>query len=211
MTKAVDSAKGIGRELGSTVVLIHHLGKDASRGARGHSSLFGALDTELTVESCAGGFKMKPTKQRDLEIGREDFYRLERVDLGRDSDGGPMTSCVVVPANGPLGPDVPKLSESAQLVESCFEELLGHSGEEVSATVLQGKYGSSYTQHGETRGVRRKLVLERFAASRQEDPDKPDIKADSSRRAFQRGLKQLQGANLLESYSGYVWRRTGTL
>ena len=35
---------------GATVLVVHHTGKDSTAGARGHSSLFGALDTSLTVK-----------------------------------------------------------------------------------------------------------------------------------------------------------------
>jgi len=36
-------------EFGANVCLIHHVGKDAGRGARGHSSLFAAVDTAIEV------------------------------------------------------------------------------------------------------------------------------------------------------------------
>jgi hypothetical protein len=82
---------------GAHVMLIHHTGKDASRGARGHSSLFGAIDTELTVSVDRETKRrtLTVTKQRDGEDGREFGFRLRKVPLGTDADGDPVFSCVI--------------------------------------------------------------------------------------------------------------------
>jgi hypothetical protein len=81
---------------GATVILVHHLGKDETRGARGHSSLKCALDTELEVTARADGLRTATvTKQRDLPSGTRFGFRLRVVELGNDTDGDPVTSCVV--------------------------------------------------------------------------------------------------------------------
>lgn len=80
---------------GATFFLVHHLGKDEGRGARGHSSFRAALDTEIEV-SLQGDMRVATvTKQRDLPAGTRFGFRLEPVELGRDDDGEPVTSCVV--------------------------------------------------------------------------------------------------------------------
>lgn len=77
---------------GAHVMAIHHSGKDITRGARGHSSLRAALDTEMEIVDG----KIRITKQRDLDaVGPIDF-ELKTLELGRDLDGDPITSCVVV-------------------------------------------------------------------------------------------------------------------
>jgi hypothetical protein len=84
-------------ETGAHVMLIHHTGKDATKGARGHSSLFGAVDTELSlsVDRESKRRMLTVTKQRDGEDGMEFGFRLKKVDLGRDKDGDTVWSCVV--------------------------------------------------------------------------------------------------------------------
>jgi hypothetical protein len=57
---------------------------------RGHSSLLGAIDTELEVSEGV----VKSEKQRDMESGEEFGYRLRTVALGIDEDGRPMQSAV---------------------------------------------------------------------------------------------------------------------
>ena len=48
-----------------TVLLVHHSGKDATRGARGHSALLGAVDTEISLKPVPGGFTVETTKQKE--------------------------------------------------------------------------------------------------------------------------------------------------
>ncbi|HYU12574.1 MAG TPA: AAA family ATPase [Stellaceae bacterium] len=81
--------------LGCTIIVVHHLGKDASRGARGHSLLYGAFDTEMTVEKRDDTSVITMTKQRDLPAAEEIGFVLRSVELGRDGEGDPVTSCVV--------------------------------------------------------------------------------------------------------------------
>lgn len=73
------------------VMIVHHSGKDQARGARGHTSLRAATDTE--IEIVEGVFKV--TKQRDLDRSVKFAFALEPVALGVDEDGDPVTSCLV--------------------------------------------------------------------------------------------------------------------
>jgi hypothetical protein len=50
MGEFINGCDNLMHEFGATVLMVHHTGKDSSAGARGHSSLFGALDTCLTVK-----------------------------------------------------------------------------------------------------------------------------------------------------------------
>jgi hypothetical protein len=79
-------------------VLIHHTGKDASKGARGSSALRAATDTEIEV-SDPGNQKpkeFKVTKQRDLQ-GKGEVYGfiLVNVNLGLGVFDNLMTTCYV--------------------------------------------------------------------------------------------------------------------
>ena len=96
VTQYLTNVARLRNELGCHVMLVHHSGKDMGKGARGHSSLRAAVDTEieLTVD---GMLKLaKATKQRDLEAGKLAAFTLNAVTLGLDADGDPVTSCVVV-------------------------------------------------------------------------------------------------------------------
>jgi hypothetical protein len=75
------------------VMVVHHSGKDTAKGARGHSLLRAATDSEIEVQ--AGLAKI--TKQRDMEMGAAIGFDLVPVDLGASSEGDRVTSCVAVP------------------------------------------------------------------------------------------------------------------
>ena len=95
-------AEGIKAATGATVLLIHHVGKDASRGGRGHSSLRAALDAELVVEGQARAPRVvRVTKSRDLEPAPDFGFTLEGVEIGRDADQLPRYAVVVTHSDAP--------------------------------------------------------------------------------------------------------------
>ncbi|QCP87441.1 AAA family ATPase [Cereibacter sphaeroides] len=85
------------RATGAHVMLIHHSGKDGDKGARGHSSLLGAIDTEIKLsrDPEVNVITAEVTKQRDGPTGYKFSYVLRLVHLGEDQDGDPVTTCVV--------------------------------------------------------------------------------------------------------------------
>jgi hypothetical protein len=92
----LEAAKTISRETAGLVLLVHHTGKDASRGMRGHSSLFAALDGAIEVSRDASGNRSwSVAKSKDGEDGKEVKFRLQTHVLGQDSDGEDITSCTV--------------------------------------------------------------------------------------------------------------------
>lgn len=85
---------------GGLVLVVHHTGKDASKGLRGHSSLHAALDGAIEVERSATSRCWSAAKVKDGEDGKQVPFKLHLVDLGTDADGDPITSCAVGPDTG---------------------------------------------------------------------------------------------------------------
>ena len=96
MGMIISNAQLLQQMTNGLVVLIHHTGKDASRGARGHSSLYAALDAALEVKRTQGGLEWLSAKVKDGASGNATSFRLERVVLGQDEDGDEISSCVAV-------------------------------------------------------------------------------------------------------------------
>ncbi len=83
-------------EANCLVLLVHHCGKSASAGMRGHSSLMGAVDVIIEVERPKNGDRSwKVTKQKDGEELGPYRFSLESVVIGKDKHGTDITSCVV--------------------------------------------------------------------------------------------------------------------
>ena len=100
--KALTHCKRIHEATGAMVVLVHHAGKDASKGARGWSGLRAAADAELEVVREATGRALRLTKSKDGEDGQVWGFDLEVVQVGVDDDLDPVTSCVVIEAQAPV-------------------------------------------------------------------------------------------------------------
>jgi RecA-family ATPase len=97
MTAAVASIDAVRAATGAHVMIIHHAGKDESRGARGHSSLKAAVDTEIELYKNEGEeiVTVKVTKQRDMEFAPAMPFRLKKIELHLNRRGKMVTSCVV--------------------------------------------------------------------------------------------------------------------
>jgi len=90
-------------ETGAHVLIIHHTGKTPGQGARGHSLLRAAVDTEIEVvkSETMKLWTATVTKQRDEESGAVFAFRLHVVELGHDDDGELITSCALEPLETP--------------------------------------------------------------------------------------------------------------
>lgn len=67
MTKFVGGCGLVQREFGASMMVIHHSGKDTSKGARNSSVLRGAVDVEMKTERAGQSVTLENTKQKDAE------------------------------------------------------------------------------------------------------------------------------------------------
>jgi hypothetical protein len=93
--KALSHCKALRRATGAMVILIHHSGKDASRGARGWSGLRAAADCEIEIIRAEHDRVATVTKLKDGADGAEFGFKLLEVAVGMDDDGETVSSCVV--------------------------------------------------------------------------------------------------------------------
>jgi len=102
MARFLAAAERVAQELNCVVIIVHHCGIDASR-PRGHTSLSGAVESQLKVERADGGQVVVTVElAKDFAEGTEISSRLDCVELGTDADGDPITSLVVLPVEGPI-------------------------------------------------------------------------------------------------------------
>lgn len=96
MGQVLAYCREITRQTGAMVVLVHHSGKDESRGARGWSGLRAAADFEMEIIRSDNDRVATVTKMKGGEDGGEYGFKLETVTVGVDDDGDAETTCVVV-------------------------------------------------------------------------------------------------------------------
>lgn len=138
MGAVIAAAKVVHDTLRGLVLLVHHTGKDASRGMRGHSSLIAAVDCAIEVKRRGDEREWMVAKSKDGEDGASQPFKLEVVNLGTDSDGDAITSCVVVPMQSaqPVQPVATKLLKLGGHQSIAYKALQAHLGQ--SATTENG-------------------------------------------------------------------------
>ena len=92
---AVDLCAKLHRSTGATIVLIHHSGKDASKGARGSTVLLGACDCEIEVSRNQDDREAQVTKLKNARDGDRFAFRLHVVPVTTDDDGDVVSSCIL--------------------------------------------------------------------------------------------------------------------
>jgi hypothetical protein len=116
LVRNIDRLKG---ETGAAVLIVHHTGKQTDRGARGHSSLHAAIDTEIEItrDDATKIASARVTKQREYATDGLLSFSLRQVELGNDQDGDPVTSCILEPIEGVATPQrkPAKLTGSAKV------------------------------------------------------------------------------------------------
>jgi hypothetical protein len=188
----INNVGRIRHALSSHVLTIHHSGKDATRGARGHSSLKGAADTEIEVTKRPDKVSVaKITKQKDGEDGQELAFRLEVVEIGENRRGKPVTSCVVRDAEAPVRD--PGLTGDEQTAFALLQTLIED----------QGRPDAPGTPEGTT-SVPEAWWRERFYKA------KGAATGDAKRKAFGRVVKRLEALELVKLVADRVWLLSGT-
>lgn len=142
MGELLAALQAIQAGLGGLVLVVHHLGKDATRGARGHSSFTAALDASIEVRREGDRRSWVVAKAKDDSDGAEHFFRLEVVEVGQDEDGELITSCVVVPEDSTadvMRRTLPPKSGNQKIIWDAIGELLRNSQNSAKAGAPSGR------------------------------------------------------------------------
>ena len=203
MTAFVSNVDRIRQATGAHIMIVHHTGKDAARGARGHSSLRAATDTEIeiSVDAVTGMRTATVQKQRDYSGGQEFHFQLESVELGFDQDGDPVRSCIVTTADAPnKTPAHKKLSRQDQMILNSIDDALAAHGAK--------RQGPDWPQNVSVVHVDDwKPHFHRHCPTetKKEDPTPKQI-ADAKRQAFHRAREKMLNANLIAVFDDHYWR-----
>ena len=152
MSAVIYHADKIRAAVKTHVCFVHHSGKDKAKGARGHSSLRAAVDTEIEISRDEGAdySTAKIVKQRDIEIGPDTYFALRKVQLGVNQFDEPVTSCVVEPlTQGDTAPKAANRGALAATEQFVYDSILnalaasgvsrstGLPGDRVTVTYIQ--------------------------------------------------------------------------
>jgi hypothetical protein len=189
MGQVIASIDRLKAATGACVLLVHHSGKDATKGSRGHSSLQAAVDTEIEVRDNEDGTHCATVlKQRDLAKGDELAFRLESFEIGSNRRDKPVTTCLLrfdqtVPARKPARRS---LSPAAQICLRALDIALGNG----SAVKLADP----------------SVWAVRVEQWRAEVYSLKASEPDTNKHTFNRGQDALLAANLITCRNPYVWK-----
>lgn len=186
----VQNMDEIRRETGACVLFIHHSGKDQAKGARGHSLLRAAIDTEIEVKANEEtGLKTATTvKQREVKKGETLTFTLEVIELGKNPHGEAVTTCIVRAAEAEAE-ETRHLPSGAKFGLAALHEALAKAGQRpVSRDIPEW-----------ARVVPMEAWRREFYARSHLDNQ------DAKKKAFQRAVKDLRDASLVGVMHDQAW------
>ncbi len=194
MGALVTNGTAIQQATRAAVAWIHHSGKDEAKGARGHSLLRAATDTEIEITAEGPDHLARVTKQRELDCDGEFRFELEVVHLGTNRRGSPVTSCVVKNASdaGQAAGAASvrrRLTQQQQRALEVLADLVAASGQGGYAGIPAG-----------TPSVPEKWWRDRFY-----DRSMPGEDQDAKQKAFRRAANALIAYRLVGMSAGRVW------
>lgn len=179
-------------ETGAHVLVIHHSGKDTTRGARGSGALRGAVDTEIELTRDDAVITATTRKQRDMPGDAAFHYTLRSVFLGYDEDGDAVTSCVVEPTEDAPKKRGPKITGQAKIALQAFGDALARHG---------------ITKTGDLFPTDRQCVsLEHWRAFCDGASLSSGESESANRKAFHDAKRKLQEAGVICIADGFAWR-----
>jgi hypothetical protein len=193
MGEIIAATKAIQAELGGLVLLVHHTGKDQTKGLRGHSSLHAALDSAIEVSRTDDRRDWRIAKAKDGDDGAAHPFKLERVEIGEHDDGEAITSCVVVAGEhkAEFRRVLPPKSGNMRVIWDALGELLRQAGDvrPIDAPDRLPLGRPAVTLDAAIEGTRERLAC--------------DAKRRTER--AQQALTGLQAKGLILIDGGYVW------
>lgn len=199
---AVSTCDRLRDELGCCVLLLHHPGYSNSERGRGHSSLYAALDTEITLATASKGCDAVRTltvsKNRDGEADKVfGAFQLEVIEVDIDAKGRPSTSCAVLALDDEQIPQAAprrakRTPREAMLLQALNEELDDREAR-ITATTKHIQVGAKIDQNL----AREDGVRQRFYA-KLGDVNQPH-------HVYRRARESLTGKRLIGSAEGVLW------
>jgi hypothetical protein len=202
----------IAQKTNAAVMLVHHMNSGGQK-PRGHTSILANLDSVLKVEKMEeidndrrAIREIEIAKEKDGESGRKWRFVLPAVEIGRDAEGEPITSCVVRRPNVDGAPGETARPADAGLRLAPQTEVF-----------LRAVY-RALAEHGEdapfslglprgTRVVKWKTLAEVFAAMAFDGADETDPakRANKLSQAMKRQGEKLMQQNVIMRENPFVW------
>lgn len=119
---AIENCRVLNAVTGATIAVIHHAGKDSTRGARGSNALLGAVDGEIEISRFDNNRTATIANLKDGADGGQFGFKLLTIPIGMDEDGDVISSCVI--EHGPVVAPKPKEKKATENMDRAWTTLL---------------------------------------------------------------------------------------
>jgi hypothetical protein len=192
MSAYIEACDKLRERFGCAVVIIHHCGIEGTR-PRGHTSLQGAVDTQIAVKKDENNNVQAMIEyMKEGEEGAVLLSRLRAITVAEDEDGDDVTSCVIEPADTFEKPKAkPKVPASAKLSYDNLRKVIEQHGEPSPG-------GSHMPTFGQVAQIDlwRRMHYASLGA---------DMNDASKRQDFHRNRQRLQNAGLCGIHEQWAW------
>lgn len=194
MTAFINNVDALRDHTGAHMLVVHHTGKDAAQGARGHSSLRAATDTEIELETTDDGIKTATaTKQRDLQPKSPINFVLKSMELGSDADGDPVTTATI------------EIADEIAVQEAKQQKPRGRNQKALITAFKQMRDdGIGMPNYGGT-GFPEPRTYWMIDAKDFEEFAKGKLSGTNTHTPFRQAFEALQGMGYMCQNDGYVW------
>jgi hypothetical protein len=203
----IHNAGRLQRKLDCALMVLHHSGKDATKGLRGHSSLLGAVDTQLELQKL------------EQEVKQDGIAGKGVITVSKQKDGQDNVKfgfeMILIDINQKLN-DALELSESMSLaVREALEMIpdeykkkklppsrVGAGG--VQKVALDALH-KAISEHGEMRLIDGKRNKSIYTEQWQQAFEVAQTDKTGIKRRFTRCVQSLQNAKRVEVFDPFVW------
>jgi len=204
MAAYIRAAVALADKFQCLVLIIHHCGYDTTH-PRGHTSLIGAVDADLLVKKANDGLMcLTVENMRDGANDGETYSRLEVVEVGRDDNGDPICSCVVVPSEAPEAQKAKaKADRPLSPMALKFWEAFNNAGAAIATPRAESYNRPSITEAEWVAELDRRGILPSIAA----DADKAAKRSAQNRRdaLLSKYRAELVAANRITCSGKIIW------
>ncbi len=192
---------------GCCVLVVHHSGKDESKGARGSSALKAAMDTELGLTKMGDLKRLQVTKQKDHEPPADKVFSLESAATPwLDDDSEIIYSAVMTLSDHtPNQKSKVRLTNNDELILESLKTALEEHGTPPPQAIKDRFPDSPHNIPPKVVNIEHWREYAYQVMTIDSNPDDHKKTSKTKRQIFQRTREKLEKMGNIGMYGGFTW------
>ena len=191
MGVVLKKARSLAKDIRGVVLLVHHTGKDATKGGRGSSVQRADFDFQIEAQRDGDTIYWQTAKERDEADDQSVRFKLKLYpDVVQDEDGRWQSSCVAVPET-----DLPE--DEQKTLKAVATKGKGRRMSDRTRNALR-VFDEAIRKHGKAGRMHESVFREAFLNKVPVDTSKAKDPNDTKRKAYYRELDKLLALKIIE-------------